>query len=216
MSLTRRCVSVLLAALLLLGTTPQGAFAQVARVAVGEVGSMPVTPVGNSAVLTGLTPTLSLGAASLSGSLTPSITPAPTASLIPTGIAPALNVAASAAAKPDPELPNGPKAATPVTPKKSWGERVNTWLGRATPSTKAPEAKKTGEAEKADTDSMFDGSAEKEAANDGVAASAGNIEITRRTLGKSISNRLALSYSRGAQISTTDPFSLCAAATKPA
>ena len=99
-----RTVAVLLAGLLLLGTAPQGAYAQVARVAVGETGSMPVTPIGNSAVLTGMTPALNLGAASLNGSFAPAIAPAPagfTPVAAPVAVTAALNASPSAAATPD-------------------------------------------------------------------------------------------------------------------
>ncbi|MBI5246421.1 MAG: trypsin-like peptidase domain-containing protein [Elusimicrobia bacterium] len=204
MSPLRRTVSVLLAAALLLGAAPQSSFAQVARVAVGETGSMPVTPVGNAAVLTGMAPALNLGAASLDGSFSPSIAPAPSAVGAPVGASaasgqvnpagPALASPLAAAAKPEDNLPTAPKAAAPSAARKSWSERIGSWLGRK-PAAQTQEPK-SGEAAKLDADALFDGLKERPEANDGVAASAGDIEITRRSLQSRISGRLAASHAQ--------------------
>ncbi|MEQ1920578.1 MAG: hypothetical protein ABL955_15425, partial [Elusimicrobiota bacterium] len=74
----RRALCSILAAALFLGSVPQGAQAQAVRIAIGETGSMPVTPVGASAAGMMMTPALSIGAASLQTSFSaPAIAPTP-------------------------------------------------------------------------------------------------------------------------------------------
>src|SRR5437879_8516602 len=119
----RRALSTILAAALFLGSMPQGASAQVARVVVGETGGMPVTPIAGMSGGMTLAPALSLGAATLNGTLSAPSSPLPTESgrgtsspygsvvtIVPAAVAPvsvpvALTAAVSAvAAKEDPKL----------------------------------------------------------------------------------------------------------------
>ncbi len=197
----RRAVSIFLAAALLLGSAPQGAFAQVARIAVGEAGGMPVAPVGMTPVTGTITPTLSLGASSLTGTLSaPSITPSVAAGLTPSALTatPAAAVAsaltsaqvAPAASVEDPKLPETPKAAAPAT-AKTWGQRLSSLLGRKTSETsgQTPASGPSAETAKADADKTFDGATEKQTANDAEPIAVGKIKITRNGLKSSISDR---------------------------
>ena len=198
----RRALSVILAAALLLGSVPQGVSAQVIRVASGQTGSMPVSPVNASAAGMTLAPALNIGAASLQTSFSaPMIAPSPVASqsaaalqtpvsAAPIALSASVQAAASEAA---PKLPDAPKAAAPVA-KKTWTERLTSMLGRksAPAATPAP----SSEAAKADADKTFDGATEKEAAAEGTPVSAGKIIFTRTGLKASLVNRLAVAQEK--------------------
>ncbi len=194
----RRALSTILAAALFLGSVPQGVQAQAIHIAIGETGSMPITPVGAAAAGMMMTPALGIGAASLSSFSAPAFAPSPvvgqtavTPALQPVtavAVAVALTVSVqSAAVKDRPQMHDAPKAAAPVA-KKTWTERLASMLGRKTAAEKAS----SSESEKADADKTFDGSSEKETANDGTPVSAGDIKITRTGLKASINNRLSL------------------------
>ena len=200
----RRALSTILAAALILGSVPQEVSAQIVRVAVGEVGAMPVSPVGASAAGMTMAPALGIGAASLNGSFSASsIAPSPVAvktavAAAKTAVSPiSLSVAVSAAASEDaPKLPNAPKAAAPVE-KKTWGERLAAMIGRKPAPAKTPAAAvPSSEAAKASADQTFDGASEKEAAPEGVPVSAGDIKITHTGLKAAFVNRMTLSQEK--------------------
>jgi S1-C subfamily serine protease len=165
----RRAVSTILAAALLLGSVPSGAQAQVLRVAAGQTGGMPVSPSGFSAPQM-TAPVLTLGAASLTGTLSaPSIAPSPVitaaaaAAAQPAAVVPAaLSASVRAAASEDaPKLPDAPSAA-PVA-KATWTERFTSLFSRKPAAAPTPvEGAESPEAAKSGADISFDGSSEKE------------------------------------------------------
>jgi len=182
MTSPRRALSILLAAALLMGAVPPEASAQVVRVAAGQTGAMPVSPVTGIAAPLAMAPALGLGAASLNGtlsvpsiSLSPVAAPAAVSAAVPvTAAAPALSAVVRAAAAADaPKLPDAPKAAAPVV-KKTWTQRLASMLGRKT----APTATPSAETAKADADKVFDGAAETEASTEGKPVTAGEVKIT--------------------------------------
>lgn len=180
MTSPRRALSILLAAALLLGAVPPEAQAQVVRVASGQTGAMPVSPVTGPVTGTTMAPALGIGAASLTGtlavpsiSLSPVVAPAAVSAAVPVAAAaPALTATLRAAAADAPKLPDAPKAAAPVE-KKTWTQRLASMLGRK-PAPAAPSA----ETAKTDADRMFDGASETEASTEGKPVTAGEVKIT--------------------------------------
>ena len=182
MTSPRRALSILLASALLLGAVPPEASAQVVRVAAGQTGAMPVSPVIGPVSGMTMAPSLGIGAASLNGSLsvpsislTPIAAPAAVSAAVPvTAAAPALAATLRAAAADAPKLPDAPKAAAPVT-KKTWTQRLASLIGRkSAPAAQTPSA----ETAKTDADKLFDGASETEASTEGKPVTAGEVKIT--------------------------------------
>lgn len=169
----RRAVSAILAAALLSGSMPPGASAQVARVAAGQTGAMPVSPAGGFAAAPPMSPPAStIGAATLEAGLTaaPSSTPSPIA---PHAAAPPASVHAA-----------------PVE-HKTWKQRLASMLGlkpgsSTTPAAEAPsfEAAKAG-------DGTFDGAVGKIGSVDGPAVSGGGVAAPPTSLKAAILARYA-------------------------
>lgn len=193
----RRTLSTILVAALLLGSVPQEVSAQIARVAAGEMGGMPVSPGASTHAPTFMAPALGIGAASLNGNFSASsISPSPVA--VKTAVAPiALSIVIRAAASEGaPNLPNAPKA-TALVETKTWGQRLASMFGRKPTPAKTPAAAApSSEAAKASADQTFDGATEKEATPEGVPVSAVDIKITHTGLKASLINRLTLSQEK--------------------
>ena len=207
----RRALSTILAAALFLGSVPQGVQAQVVRVAAGEMSGMPVSPLAVSGNAFSMAPALGLGAASLNAFSAPSIAPSILPSAVAATILPAASVnqaaAASALTTPlraaalgeAPKPSDAPKAAAPVE-KKTFAQRVASWMGRGTSSDKAGKTP-SNESAKSSADQTFDGASEKEASPEGVPVSAGDIKITRASLIKAgiedaYANRVAFAQNK--------------------
>lgn len=173
----RRALSVILAAALLAGAVPQGAQAQVARVIASEASAVKAVPAAGPAMSVNAVPVLSLGAASLTPSLSAPILSPALAAQTAAASAVSINVAA-ASTNEAPKLPDAPRAAAPAA-KKTWTERIGAMLGRSSKTTTTQEA--PAETAKTESDSTFDGSTEKQALNEGTPVSAGDIKITHRS-----------------------------------
>ena len=210
---SRRAFSTILAAALLLGSLPSGVQAQVARVAAGQTGGMPVSPLGSSAPRM-TAPALTLDAASLAGALSaPSIAPAPigqapaasalqTVPIVPASLSASIRASASQDA---PKLPGEPAVPAPVV-KATLAERVTAFFSRK-PAPSAPDP--VGEAEfseaaKIGSDFAFDGASKKGADVKGPAVTATRASGLKAALSANITSRLGAAAAQRAL--TVDSF----------
>lgn len=204
-----RAFPVILALALVSGAWPQGASAQVVRIAAGEGMSMPVAPGAASRTNTGTDFTPSLTPVGLTGTFAaPSVAPKP---VINTAVAPALTPVAgvipalaaspiAAASKDNPETPDVPKAATPAPAQSKAADlltrlgmpTVASWISRK-PSVKAAAAPETpNEDAAADANKMFDGSEAKAPAEGDAVKASGESRFSKTRLGQ----RLAVSAAK--------------------
>ncbi|MDP3543139.1 MAG: trypsin-like peptidase domain-containing protein [Elusimicrobiota bacterium] len=204
MTSPRRALSILLAAALLMGSVPPAVQAQVVRVASGQTGSMPVSPVIGSASGMTMAPSLAIGAASLNGTLgAPSIAPSPIASpaavsaAAPVVAPAALSAAVRAAASENAPLrPDAPQAAAAPATKKSLISRVTSLFSRKPAA--APVAVPSAESAKTAADLAFDGASAKRNETEGPAVSASRLGGFKASLLKQHEARKTLSAAKRA------------------